>query len=573
MLRPVFARLAACLVLAALVPAVAAQGIASDTPRRAVAPALAITDARVVVAPGRVLDRATVVVRDGRIEAVGPNVAVPFDARVVPGDSLTVYAAFVDAFGWAGIDKPDDPDDYEGDRDAPPPERAGIVPGRDARALFDATDGTVKALREAGFGAAHIVPRDGLFSGEGAVVLLRELGRHETSQSLALTPPVSAVMRIATARGVYPTTPMSVLATQRQAIENARRAQAAADSPRTGLDRLRFDPTLEALMPLIDGERRLFYHVGNALGGFRALRATEEMRLTPTLVGVPDAAPLLAKLEARGLSFVAPLALPDTVKADSTALARALPTTTSPGGASFVSDRRTVSTTDLADERTTLVVQQRAAVRRAEASPAAVAAAGVPLSFGTLDVKPKDVMANLRRMIAAGLSPDDALAALTTGPAAVLGLGDALGTVEPGRLGNLLVTTGDVFSDSTDIRYVVIEGMLTTLDTDDAPAGDPNAEVTAAGTWDLTVNTPGGDQTGSFTLTGSGSDLEGSTTIDGETMPMSSVTLEGNSLTFVFTAPDVGDVTVTGIITGDELEGTASLAMGSFPLTATRRPE
>ena len=572
MLRSALARLAACL-LCALAPAVAAQGISSDTPRRAVAPALAITDARVVVAPGQVLDRATVVVRDGRIEAVGAGAAVPFDARVIEGDSLTVYAAFVDAFGWAGIDKPDDPDDYEGDRDAPPPERAGITPGRDARELFDGTDGTVKALREAGFGAAHVVPRDGLFSGEGAVVLLRELGRAETSQSLALTPPLSAVLRIDAASGVYPTTPMSVLATQRELIENARRARAAADAPRTGLDRLRFEPTLDALMPVIDGDRRVFYAVGSALGGFRALRASGEMGLSPTLVGVPDAAPLLGKLRDGGLAFVAPLALPDTVKADSTARARALPTTTSPGGASFVSDRRTLSTTDLADERTTLVVQQRAAVRRAEASPAAVAGAGIPLAFGTLDVKPKDILPNVRRMIAAGLSERDALAALTTGPAAVLGLSDALGTVERGRLGNLLVTTGDVFSDSTAIRHVVIEGQLTTLDADGAPAGDPDAEVTAVGTWDLTVSTPGGDQTGAFTLTGSGSDLSGSVTIDGEEMPMTSVTLAGNSLTFVFTAPEVGDVTVTGIITDNELDGTASLSMGAFPLTATRRPE
>ncbi len=155
----------------------------------------------------------------------------------------------------------------------------------------------------------------------------------------------------------------------------------------------------------------------------------------------------------------------------------------------------------------------------------------------------------------------------------MLGLSGVLGTVEEGRLGNLLITTGDVFADSTAIRFVVVEGALTTIDPDAKKAGDPDAVVTAVGTWDLTVSTPGGDQTGTFTLSGSGSDLDGTTTFADETIPMRSVTLSGNSLSFVFTAPDLGDVTVTGIIDGDEMEGTASLVMGSFPLTATRRPE
>ena len=295
------------------------------------------------------------------------------------------------------------------------------------------------------------------------------------------------------------------------------------------------------------------------------------MDLDPVLVGVADAAPLVAKLRDGRVSVVAPLALPDTVKADSAAALAELPAA-SPGGVSFVSDRRTLATTDLESERSALVVQQRAAVRRAEGSAAALAAAGVPLAFGTLDAKPKDVRANVRRMIAAGLSADDALAALTTGPATLLGLADVLGTVEAGRLGNLIVSTGDVFADSTETRYVIVEGVAHEIK-GAAPAGDPNAVVTAVGTWDLTVATPGGDQTGTFTLSGAGTDLDGSTTIGGETLPMSSVTLVGNSLTFVFTAPDFGDVTMTGIIAGDEIEGTASLVMGSFPLTATRRPD
>ena len=562
--------LAGLALAAALALPAAAQGVSADTPRRAVSPALAITGARVVVAPGKVLERATVVVRDGRIVSVGDG-AVPFDARVLAGDSLTVYAGFVDAFGYAGIPKPDEPEDYEGDRDAPPRQLAGIVPDTDARALFDPTDAGVQALREAGFGAAHVVPREGLLSGEGSVVVLRALGRGEGAGSLVLAGPLSAVMRIDTAPGVYPATPMAVLATLRETVENARRARAARGD-RRGFARLAADPALDALGPLLDGERRLFFVAESALDGFRVLRASDEMALAPVLVGVPDAAPLLDKLREAPVPVVAPLALPDTVKADSAARAVPLATTTSPGGVSFVSDRRTLSVEALGAERTALTVQRRAAVRRAEGNAAALAEAGVPLAFGTLGVKPADVLPNLRRMVAAGLAPDAALGALTTGPAELLGLEGVLGTVEPGKLANLVVTTGDLFADSTALRYVVVEGALTEIDADAAPAGDPDAVVVATGTWDLTVSTPGGDQTGTFELTGDAGDLAGTVSVDGDTMPLDTVTLVGNSLTMTFAAPEVGDVTVTGIITDDTFEGTAELAVGTFPFTATRRP-
>ena len=58
----------------------------------------AITHARVVVAPGQVLGDANIIIRDGLIVAVGKDAAVPADARVWPGDSLTVYAGLIDAF-------------------------------------------------------------------------------------------------------------------------------------------------------------------------------------------------------------------------------------------------------------------------------------------------------------------------------------------------------------------------------------------------------------------------------------------------------------------------------------------
>ena len=573
-------RLAAALALACVLALPArAQGISAETPLRPVTRALAVTNARVVTAPGRVLDRATVVVRDGRIEAVGRDLAVPFDARVIDGDSLTVYAGFVDAFGTEGIKKAEAPDErYDGDRGDPPRELAGLTPDRHARDLFDPTDARVKQLREAGFTAAHVAPQEGLFSGRGAVILLREPGRYEEVPALVLDGPESTVARIDPASGVYPATVMGVLAVMRETVENGRRRNAsrtAFDEGRGGTARPRFDPVLDGLQPLLDGDGLFVFAVDGWLDGFRALRASTEMGLTPILAGVPDASPLVEKLRAGRTAVFAPLALPDTVKADSAALAVELPST-SPGEVSFISNRRILSYEDLGDDQTALTGQKRGAVVRFERSPAALAAAEVPFAFATLDVKPADVHKNLRRMVRAGLSPDDALEALTISPARLLGVDRDLGTIEPGKLANLVVTTGDLFADSTEIRHVVVEGVEYEIEAGGGVAGaDPDAVVQAVGTWSYSVSTPAGDQDGTFTVAGSAGSFTGSITgQDGETDPFTSVTVEGNVLTVTFQNDDVGTVTIAGTITDDEFSGTAEIAsFGSFPFTATRLPE
>ncbi|MEL6615889.1 MAG: amidohydrolase family protein, partial [Bacteroidota bacterium] len=314
------------------------------------------------------------------------------------------------------------------------------------------------------------------------------------------------------------------------------------------------------------------------LEAFRALRATEEMEIPRVaLAGMPDVAPVIDRIRARGVPVIAPLALPDTVASDSLseAIAIPLPSPAAPGGVSFVTDRRTVSFRDTEAEKGALTAQRIASVQSAEVSPARLAAAEVPFAFGSFEAKGKDIRANLHRMVGAGLSPEAALAALTTQPAEMFGLGNALGTVERGKLANLIVTTGDYFVDSTEVRFVFVEGVRHELEAKKpAASGDPDAEANALGTWSFEVSTPGGDQTGTFTFTGSNDALEGTISTGGDSIPLSSVSLEGNALSFSFTSPDGPDVTVSGIITDDEFEGTADVgAFGAFPLTATRQPE
>lgn len=577
-LPPPMRRLAPFAALAVLVcsPALAQRGgVTADTPLRPVTRAAAIVGARVVVAPGRVIERATVVVRDGRIEAVGTDVRVPADADVLRADSFTVYAGFVDALGTAGVPRPPEREErFTGNRGAPPRDRAGILPDRDVRETFDPTESRVAALRDVGFGAAHVAPRTGLFSGQGAVVLFRAPGRGEAAQDVILTGPLSLVARLTPADDVYPSTPMGVMAVVRGAFENARRRTAQAEGVARGGQRPRYDPALDALGPVIDGSRRLVLVAPTGLDAFRALRLAEEIDVRPILAGIADAAPVAERLREGRVAVFAPLALPDTVALDSLARTIALPAAAPSGVASVVS-HRVRSYRDLPDERAALVAERREAVRRAEASPAALARAGVPFAFATLDVAPDKVFANLRRMVRAGLAPAAALAALTVEPARLLGLDDDLGTVERGRLANLVLTTGDLFADSSRVRYVYVEGVRTEV-RPGKPRRGSGADSTGAGlvgTWTFVLTTPADEERYTVTFTGTPGAYTGTVTTGDESLALSDIVLDGAALTFQAVGPE-GTIEVAGTIAGDAFSGTASVgSLGSFPITGTRAPE
>src|SRR5205807_10093315 len=79
--------------------------------------------------------------------------------------------------------------------------------------------------------------------------------------------------------------------------------------------------------------------------------------------------------------------------------------------------------------------------------------------------------AQLRKAIAAGLSKEAALDALTRRAAEIAGLGKRLGTIEKGKLGHLVVMTGPIGDENAKPRYVLADGIKVDLEkTPAAPA-------------------------------------------------------------------------------------------------------
>jgi hypothetical protein len=96
---------------------------------------------------------------------------------------------------------------------------------------------------------------------------------------------------------------------------------------------------------------------------------------------------------------------------------------------------------------------------KAPSTPAAFVKAGVKFAFYSDGMQtPKDIAKNLKKAFDAGLSQDAALRAFTLDAADILGASDRLGSIEPGKIGNLVVTDGDIFSEKTKVKHMFVDG-------------------------------------------------------------------------------------------------------------------
>jgi imidazolonepropionase-like amidohydrolase len=117
-------------------------------------------------------------------------------------------------------------------------------------------------------------------------------------------------------------------------------------------------------------------------------------------------------------------------------------------------------------------------------TPAALKAAGIKFALYTdgLDAM-RDIQRAVKKAMDHGLSREDAIRALTLSPAEIYGVQDRVGSVEKGKIANLLITRGDLFDDRTRVEMVFVDGKKHT------PAPEAGGRGGAA-----TTETPQGDR-------------------------------------------------------------------------------
>jgi imidazolonepropionase-like amidohydrolase len=564
----------------------------------------AIENATVVTAPGQALDSATVIIRDGLIMDVGRNVDIPFDAERITGDSLYVYSGFVDGLSNVGIPAereertagtqagPGRPS-REPDPGNPTYERAGIQPDRLAENVIKADDASIKTHREAGFAVAHVVPRGQMLPGTGALIALTDDPNDQLMKS-----GVSMFTQFEGARGVYPNTVVAIMAKWRQLYREAERqknwtAEYAKDP--SFLERPPNDKVHAALFPVIDRQMPVTYKADTVLDIYRALQLQDELGFDLVLAAGAQASEMVEQLANTGKPLLLTLKLPkEDAKAKSARGAGAggqrggagrRATATGDEGAEAKTEEkkedakeaeavydptlRTTSYQDVDKEKKNLEARRGETRQRYLETPAALEKAGVPFGFTTVDVKSKDVRDNVLKMVEAGLSEDAALAALTINPATILGIASTTGTVQRGKLGNLVVTSGSYFNKDASIRYVFVEGKPFELEV--KKDSEDNGAPPVAGTWTVTVTTPDGDVEAVFTFTGEGDSISGTASEGGTVADLENVKVSDNTVTFELEWPEAGHLTAELKIDGDDISGTILMADGTaLPVQGTR---
>src|SRR4029077_8587216 len=148
---------------------------------------------------------------------------------------------------------------------------------------------------------------------------------------------------------------------------------------------------------------------------------------------------------------------------------------------------------------------------RAPSSPAALAKAGAKLAFYSGGITaPKDILKAAKKSIDVGLSPDVALRALTLSSAEIFGVADRLGSIEKGKIANLVIADGDLFNEKTNIKYVLVDGQRFTIREPEKPKDPPKGDMT--GKWKLNYATPEGPEESTLDITmASDGSLSGST--------------------------------------------------------------
>ncbi|MEO8129798.1 MAG: amidohydrolase family protein, partial [Bryobacteraceae bacterium] len=192
----------------------------------------------------------------------------------------------------------------------------------------------------------------------------------------------------------------------------------------SGVSRPEYDRALEGVME----SPRVLLPASRTVDIDRMIRFAAELKISPVLYGVPRGYTAAGRIAKAHVPVLVSLKWPEGRRdADPEAPV-------------------TLETLQLRDE--------------APSTPKALAAAKVKFGFYSDGIeKPAEIVRAVRRAIDAGLSPDDAIRAFTLSTAEIFGVADRLGSVEKGKIANLVVTKGNLFETNTRIQYVVIDGV------------------------------------------------------------------------------------------------------------------
>jgi hypothetical protein len=508
----------------------------------------AIRGVTVVPVSGPRAENTTVIISRGVIKAVAKDAAIPDEAWVIEGKGLIVYPGFIDSFSDVGLPSAPAPSGGDsGSRPQPPasrgPEdRPGSTPWRSAADEASLSDKRVETWRSAGFTTVISAPKGGMFPGQAAVLNLAG----ERNGDMVVKTPVAVPVSLQPAGGFgsFPGSLMGALAYLRQVwldTEWSTKAQAIYEKNPRGVARPRFDRTEEALADALEDHALVLIPANNDTQIRRAFDLIDHWHVNGVLYGGQMSYEVAGEIAAKKLAVLVDLKWPEADK---------------DGDPDDVPSLKTLRFRD-----------------RAPSSAAALSKAGVKFAFysGAITT-PKDILKAAKKSIDAGLSADAAIRAFTLTPAEIFGVADRLGSVESGKIANLVITDGDIFDEKTKIKFVFVDGRKFTIREPEKPKDPPKGDLT--GKWKFSYTTPEGPEQSTVDLVmASDGSLSGTLSSTRGNANIITGYLSADKFSFTINILIEGspsDVLFTGTFDGTAIKGSISVQGLEIEFTGTK---
>jgi imidazolonepropionase-like amidohydrolase len=370
---------------------------------------IAITGGTVYPVSGPKIEQATVLIRDGKIAAVGANVTIPADATRIDATGKWVTPGFIDGAGQMGLVEISA---VGGTREAA--QRSDTI-----AASFNVTEGInpasqlIAVTRIEGITTTLATPAGHLVSGQAVLIDLTGA----TIEEMTAQSPVGIVADLSEGAkdeggGSRAAVAQLLREVFRDALEYERRR---TDFTRAQMQTLSASAAdLEALLPVLHGRLPLIAFANRRSDIETALRLAREFKLRLILAGAQEAWEVAAEIASAGVPvLVQPL---DNIPS-----------------------------------------YDALGVRYENAS--LLAKAGVKVVLLETDThNSRNLRQQAGNAVSYGMTWDQALRAITLSPAEVFGVADRYGSLDVGKVANVVVWSGDPFEFTTAVEHVYIRG-------------------------------------------------------------------------------------------------------------------
>jgi imidazolonepropionase-like amidohydrolase len=494
--------------------------------------AYALTGATLTLTPGTQLQDATLLIRNGKVVDAGQELVIPDGYFTVPMDGHFIYPGLLELHSGYGLPAPGKAKSRSfSEAEIITPQTPGAYNANDAiRSHYQAAQHFTadarqrKVLRARGFSTLLVHRHDGIARGTSALVTLAE----KTDNEIMLDARASAHFSFnrGSSTQSFPVSAMGAVALLRQS---------QYDANWYAQDQGFVDLSLSAWLD--NQSLPQFFEVSNWKELLRVHNIATEFDQQYVVKTGGDAYQRIDAVKRSGLPLIVPINFPAAFDVDD----------------------------PLSTQMITL--QDMKHWELAPTNPAILAQHGIAFAI-TSSGSGKDFWKNIRKAIDHGLSTEDALAALTTNPAAMIGKQESLGHLNKGAVASFLVTSGPIFDQKSHRLETWIQGERYPLSPQQALVNGNYTLNIAGSEYTMTIsNLPGKPKASLNTVETVESEKDAEAEEDIDAIPVA-LTTGGGQLTLRFTVDNINHE-LYGWLLGDQWQG-RSLSNPSLSWSAFR---